>query len=56
MDHFFANLTWEQAREHLKTYTVEEVRQLIEEGAFGEKMTADLKAYLVKRIVDPDFR
>lgn len=54
--HFFANLTWEQAREHLKSYTTEEIRQLLEEGAFGDRMTKDLKAYLTQRIIDPDFR
>lgn len=56
MDDFYASLTWDQAREHLSTFSVEEVRQLLENGAFGDRMTEDLKRYLAQRIIDPDFR
>ena len=55
MKEFYANITFAQAREHLRSYTIEEVRQLLEEGAFGEVMTQDLKKYLHQRITDPDF-
>lgn len=52
---FFKTLTIEQAREHLDTYTVEQVRQLWEQGAFGEGPRADgFKRYMVERITKGD--
>lgn len=50
MTEFFRTLTLEKAREYLNSYTVEEVRQLLEEGAFGDKMTEGLRQYLSDRI------
>lgn len=50
MTEFFRTLTLEKSREYLNSYTVEEVRQLLEEGAFGDKMTEGLRQYLSDRI------
>lgn len=52
---FFKTLTLEEAREYLDTYTVEQVRQLLEAGAFGEGPRAEgFKKYLAERIVKGD--
>lgn len=51
MKHFYANLTFAQATEYLQGFTTEEIRQLIEEGVFGDKMNGHLRKYLHVRIV-----
>jgi hypothetical protein len=47
---FFQKLSLSEAKEHLVRYSVEELRQLWERGAFGRPLSAELKSYIVTRI------
>lgn len=52
---FFRDLSIEDAREHLNTYTVEEVRRLWEAGVFGDSPVSNgIKTYITERIVSGD--
>lgn len=55
MSTFFRTLSIEDAREHLASYTVEEIRILWESGAFGSSPIKEgVKQYMTQRIICGD--
>jgi len=46
--------TIEDAQELLSDYSLEEVRQLWENGAFVSPLPSEVKAYFVKRFIEGD--